>query len=354
MDNKKVLSKDAVKLELDRLILANGQATTLEVKQQLRSLDYFAEQADVHNFVEQIYNENPGKYDRRLENGTYNVYTGVSDWEQTAAAAQNSAAPAPVSISDFEIKTGPIAEKTTLKSIDDIINEVNKTTPMHKFHTQIRESSINGAPIVAEYDVRKGELKTVNDLNKGTEFEVKDEESKPASANTVFGRIKHIIVEKLGVDDNEVKLTSSFTNDLGCDSLDAVEMIMEFEKEFNQVIADDEAEKMYTVGDVVTYIEKKLSGTVTGNSASNSSDDIREPIKIFYTFADFEKHRSHVDYDPKNWVCHQRNNPGTEIHVYNKAVTRDQARSRFASKHKIKSGEVRCSTAANFNLVEAD
>ena len=64
-----------------------------------------------------------------------------------------------------------------------------------------------------------------------------------------------IIVDKLGVDEAEVTLEASFTNDLGADSLDTVELIMEFEKEFNMAIPDDQAEKISTVGDAVTYIE---------------------------------------------------------------------------------------------------
>ncbi len=68
-------------------------------------------------------------------------------------------------------------------------------------------------------------------------------------------RVKAIIVDKLGVDENEVTPEASFTNDLGADSLDTVELIMEFEKEFNLSIPDDEAEKISTVGDAIKYIE---------------------------------------------------------------------------------------------------
>jgi acyl carrier protein len=68
-------------------------------------------------------------------------------------------------------------------------------------------------------------------------------------------KVKAIIVDKLGVDEKEVTPTASFTNDLGADSLDTVELIMEFEKEFNIAIPDDQAEKIGTVGDAVSYIE---------------------------------------------------------------------------------------------------
>ncbi|MCK5171140.1 MAG: acyl carrier protein [Bacteroidales bacterium] len=69
-------------------------------------------------------------------------------------------------------------------------------------------------------------------------------------------RVKAIIVDKLGVEENEVTPEASFTNDLGADSLDTVELIMEFEKEFNISIPDDQAENIGTVGDAINYIEE--------------------------------------------------------------------------------------------------
>lgn len=68
-------------------------------------------------------------------------------------------------------------------------------------------------------------------------------------------KVKAIIVDKLGVEDSEVTPEASFNNDLGADSLDTVELIMEFEKEFSIAIPDEEAEKIATVGDAVSYIE---------------------------------------------------------------------------------------------------
>ncbi len=71
-------------------------------------------------------------------------------------------------------------------------------------------------------------------------------------------KVKAIIVDKLGVEENEVTQEASFTNDLGADSLDTVELIMEFEKEFDISIPDELAESIGTVGDAVTFIEKEL------------------------------------------------------------------------------------------------
>ncbi|MBL4652331.1 MAG: acyl carrier protein [Flavobacteriales bacterium] len=72
----------------------------------------------------------------------------------------------------------------------------------------------------------------------------------------VKSKVVSIIVDKLGVEEGEVTNEASFTNDLGADSLDTVELIMEFEKEFNIAIPDDRAENIATVGEAVKYIEE--------------------------------------------------------------------------------------------------
>ncbi|MBR5611368.1 MAG: acyl carrier protein [Bacteroidales bacterium] len=74
----------------------------------------------------------------------------------------------------------------------------------------------------------------------------------------IASKVKAIIVDKLGVDESEVVDKASFTNDLGADSLDTVELIMEFEKAFNITIPDDAAEEISTVGDAIKYVEEKL------------------------------------------------------------------------------------------------
>ncbi len=71
----------------------------------------------------------------------------------------------------------------------------------------------------------------------------------------IASRVKAIIVDKLGVDEKQVTDKASFTTDLGAESLDTVELIMEFEKEFGINIPDDKAEGIQTVGDAVAYIE---------------------------------------------------------------------------------------------------
>jgi len=68
-------------------------------------------------------------------------------------------------------------------------------------------------------------------------------------------KVRSIVVDKLGVDESEVTPEASFTNDLGADSLDTVELIMEFEKEFNISIPDDQAENIQTVGQAISYLE---------------------------------------------------------------------------------------------------
>jgi len=74
----------------------------------------------------------------------------------------------------------------------------------------------------------------------------------------IAAKVKRIIVEKLGVDEGEVTDQASFTNDLGADSLDTVELIMEFEKEFNLSIPDEQAETITTVGQAIAYLDEHV------------------------------------------------------------------------------------------------
>lgn len=74
----------------------------------------------------------------------------------------------------------------------------------------------------------------------------------------VLERVTKIIVDRLGVDEAQVTLEASFKDDLGADSLDVVELVMELEDEFNTEISDDDAEKIATVGDAVNYINSKM------------------------------------------------------------------------------------------------
>ncbi|CAJ1315616.1 acyl carrier protein [Paenibacillus sp. PK4536] len=71
----------------------------------------------------------------------------------------------------------------------------------------------------------------------------------------VLDRVKRIVIDRLGADEAEIKLESSFKDDLGADSLDVVELVMELEDEFDLEISDEDAEKITTVGEVVTYIQ---------------------------------------------------------------------------------------------------
>ena len=75
---------------------------------------------------------------------------------------------------------------------------------------------------------------------------------------TVIERVSKVIVDRLGVDESEVTLQASFRDDLGADSLDVVELVMELEDEFDMEITDEDAEKISTVGDAIAYIESKL------------------------------------------------------------------------------------------------
>ena len=79
-------------------------------------------------------------------------------------------------------------------------------------------------------------------------------------ASDVESRVHEIIINKLGVEESQITPNASFINDLGADSLDTVELIMEFEKSFNITIHDSDAEKIQTVGDAVSYLQSKTNG----------------------------------------------------------------------------------------------
>lgn len=95
---------------------------------------------------------------------------------------------------------------------------------------------------------RKLKYKEHNSLNSNKE-----------TMSDIEAKVKAIIVDKLSVDESEVKNEASFANDLGADSLDTVELIMEFEKEFGITIPDDKSEKISTVGDAIAYIEGEVN-----------------------------------------------------------------------------------------------
>ena len=75
----------------------------------------------------------------------------------------------------------------------------------------------------------------------------------------IENKVKEIIIDKLGIEESEITDSASFTNDLGADSLDTVELIMEFEKEFNVSIPDEDAEKIGTIGQAISYLKEHVS-----------------------------------------------------------------------------------------------
>ena len=91
-------------------------------------------------------------------------------------------------------------------------------------------------------------------------------------AEDIEARVKAIVAEQLGVDQAEINRETSFVNDLNADSLDTVELVMEFEDEFDMNIPDDEAEKIQKIGQAIEYIEKHM-GKSSEDSAEQSKAD---------------------------------------------------------------------------------
>jgi len=98
--------------------------------------------------------------------------------------------------------------------------------------------------------------------------------------SSIADRVTKIIVDKLGVDESEVTPEASFTNDLGADSLDTVELIMEFEKEFDLSIPDEQAENIHTVGNAIEYLEKATWYQVASEYQQSTNE-------MSFSFVDF-------------------------------------------------------------------
>ena len=92
-------------------------------------------------------------------------------------------------------------------------------------------------------------------------------------ADDTEARVKAIVAEQLGVDQAEISRETSFVNDLNADSLDTVELVMEFEDEFDMSIPDDEAEKIQTIGQAIDYIEKHVGQGDADEADANSGSD---------------------------------------------------------------------------------
>ncbi len=104
------------------------------------------------------------------------------------------------------------------------------------------------------------------------------------ATNDIEAKVKAIIVEKLGVDEADITPEASFTNDLGADSLDTVELIMEFEKEFDITIPDEEAEKIVTVGDAIKYLKEKIGQADRASVPSPAAPDCAMRRAFLYLF----------------------------------------------------------------------
>jgi acyl carrier protein len=123
----------------------------------------------------------------------------------------------------------------------------------HRFHAHLPSASLSALSTIYYPITGKNALSDVGLLKK---YIFAPYKLNLYDMSDIASRVKKIIVDKLGVDEAEVTNEASFTNDLGADSLDTVELIMEFEKEFNISIPDEQAETITTVGQAVAYLEE--------------------------------------------------------------------------------------------------
>ena len=147
-------------------------------------------------------------------------------------------------------------EENIKKQKQELANKINSLSSEEKKQQSYKQdldylvSTVNSKIDTANALIAEHEEKV-----KETDNENVKENQKTSTMSEIAAKVKAIIVDKLSVDEAEVKNEASFANDLGADSLDTVELIMEFEKEFGISIPDDQAEKISTVGDAIAYIE---------------------------------------------------------------------------------------------------
>ncbi len=132
---------------------------------------------------------------------------------------------------------------------------------MKRFDTL--EIDVNSQPTLSQVAAEKDTTRIKKRLGRSRRQRTNIEpeiSQRPAKEDLMLTKkVKEIIVNQLGVDENEVTLDASFINDLGADILDTVELVMAFEEEFDILIPDEDAEKLNTVGDAISYLEKKIS-----------------------------------------------------------------------------------------------
>ena len=120
----------------------------------------------------------------------------------------------------------------------------------------VRSAANNGVESAQKWLNEINNQSSNNNYSSSSSYSPSSSSNYNSSHNEIVNRVKSIIADKLGVDEYEITNNASFTNDLGADSLDAVELIMEFEKEFGVTIPDEQAERISTVGDAIAYIER--------------------------------------------------------------------------------------------------
>ena len=134
-------------------------------------------------------------------------------------------------------------------------------------------------------DFSEDKMLKIENLDTDYEFSYKSVKDTIFNKKQIAEKVINIVSDKLGVAKEEVKLNSSFTNDLGADSLDTVELIMEFEKEFNIAIPDEIAEKIATISQSINYINEVLNNAVFLYSETKYKGNIKKIISNYSCYS---------------------------------------------------------------------
>jgi len=367
------IDKNSVMQAALQLIARNGKTTSLEVKQELRAQGYWAKQSTVSSILQEVQSEQNWKKEEAGGHLEYSLPTMTTFKSARQVAVVN-------------VPLTPL-QTDIIQLIKDTVWSHGSTAPNIELHhdlsTDLGMDHLNmiqvGMAIDGKYGIAtmKEDWAAIDTIKDIIDIVVKLDPALSFSntnQSVVHKKIVEIIADKLGVDINEVNVTTHITNDLGADSLDAVELTMEFEREFVIDIPDHEADKLNTVHDIVQYVESKLNkvaakiatnvaaklnptapATTTKtprkkksviNDSMNPSKDPRVTINIDYKKTITGRVEAKQTGDANDWYV-SIGSANADPVIFDKKYTSDNVRTVYARLKGKKIQEIRASRIKN-------
>jgi acyl carrier protein len=366
MSTVKPIDKNAVYHATMLLMAANGKTSTLEIKKHLRDAGFWAKQKVVSDIMAELQAEHNwnkqevGSGDQRhLE---YSIEPPQAQQIAVAITRTTAATKQPLTPLQEEVikiikdSVWPLSTHTTQRAVE----------LEHDLSTDLGMDHLNSIQIGLALD-SKYKIKTLGEnwglINKVSDIVDMVVRLNPSLLdiailpNPIFDRVQALLVDKLGCDKNEVDMTSNIINDLGADSLDCVEIIMDLEREFNIAIDDDDAENLHTVAHIVNYItnfnnpqplvaafglhannpisrgafqksRKPRKARTVINDSMNPSKSGRVTVNIDPIGHQITKDYAKTTFDPSDWFAYSP--VTTTTSVYAQKYTSDNVRTAFA------------------------